>query len=512
MSDKIKLSLISCYEEVAATGLRFLSAYLKSKGHHVSLILMPDQDSPGWEEGQSHRNPYTEKAVRNLAEHCRNSDLIGFSLMTKTFLKAKNLTLRLRKYLDIPIIYGGIHATVRPEECIKYADIICLGEGEEALLELAENYKSGDYTSIRNLWVKTPQGIKKNPMRPLEQDLDKYPHQDFDIRTHYVQVHDEIMPLNDELLEKIMPKNTDLGEPRSMYLLSTARNCPHNCTYCNNNALREVYRNSEGPFVRKRSVDNVIDELETVFNRYPIFQMVNIFDDTFFIRSREEVQRFSRLYKQKIGVPMRCSVSPHTLDEEKLKSLVDAGLYRTSVGIQTMDPDTLVNIYNRPTPKKVMDRTIDILKKYQKQIPRPVYHFIVDNYKESNKSLKTSLDFILSLPARSQIFLYPILYFPGTRLYTQAKKDGEITDEVKQIYLKSFEIEDVQNLNFLTTLFYFAVWAKFHPLAMKLTNPFIRFLMQDRWVSMLDRKVPVRIMYLLFKAYSSFIKTIGKLA
>jgi hypothetical protein len=177
-----------------------------------------------------------------------------------------------------------------------------------------------------------------------------------------------------------------------------------------------------------------------------------------------------------------------------------------------MDPDTLVNIYNRPTPKKVMDRTIDILKKYQKQIPRPVYHFIVDNYKESNKSLKTSLDFILSLPARSQIFLYPILYFPGTRLYTQAKKDGEITDEVKQIYLKSFEIEDVQNLNFLTTLFYFAVWAKFHPLAMKLTNPFIRFLMQDRWVSMLDRKVPVRIMYLLFKAYSSFIKTIGKLA
>ncbi len=512
MSKKIKISFISCYEDISATGLRFLSAYLKSKGHKVNLILMPDMDSPGWAEGQSHRNPYTEKAVLNLVKKCRGSDLIGFSLMTKTYLKVRNLTIRLRPHLISPIIYGGIHATVRPDECIQYADMICLGEGEEAMLELADTFKSGEFTSIRNLWVKTPSKIHKNSVRPLEQNLDKYPFQDFDISTHFIQHRDEILPMDDSLLEKKMPKNTDLGQPRSMYLLSTARNCPHNCTYCNNNAVREVYGTLEGAFVRKRSVDNVIAELEAVTRRFPFFRMLNIFDDTFFIRSREEISRFSRLYKEKIGLPMRCSVSPHTLDEEKLKSLVNAGLYRTSVGIQTMDPDTLINIYNRPTPKKVMDRTIAILKKYQNQIPRPVYHFIVDNYRESNKSLKTSLDFILSLPARSQVFLYPILYFPGTHLYTLAKKDGEITDEVKQIYLKSFEVEDVQNLNFLTTLFYFAVWAKFHPLAMKLTNPVIRFLMQDWWVSLLDRKVPVRIMYFLFKAYSSFIKTIGQLA
>lgn len=510
MDNKIKITFISPYDINVASGLRFLSAYLKQHGHQADIIFMSQKESSGQFDGLFNKSFYSDKAVQDLVEHCRDSDLVGFSLMTNYFLKVKELTEKIKSELDVPVIWGGIHATVRPEECIRYADMICIGEGEEAVLELAESFKSGDFHSIPNLWIKNGDRIIKNPPRPLEKDLDKYPFQDYDLSTQYVLRNDAIVPMDDVLLKEIMPKDYEGDKPRIMYHLITARNCPHNCTYCCNNALRQVY-SEEKNFVRTRSVENVIGEMEYILNRFPFFSVISIFDDTFFIRSREDIRKFSRLYKEKINLPLMCSVSPHTLDEEKLKSLVNAGLYRTSVGFQSMSTDTLLGIYKRPTPQKVIDKTIRTLKKFQKEIPRPVYHFIIDNPYETNASLKTSIEFILTLPARSRIYLYPLVFFPGTEIYRRAKKDGIIKDEIREIYLKSWTIDDVQNLNFLTTLFYFAVWSKFHPAVMKPMNRIIRFLMKDRVVAVMDNKASVKMMVLLLKAYIFSIQTLGKL-
>lgn len=60
------------------------------------------------------------------------------SLMTNQFIQAKCVTEYLKKYhVPAPIVWGGIQSTVEPEVCLEYADIVCLGEGEDALLELA---------------------------------------------------------------------------------------------------------------------------------------------------------------------------------------------------------------------------------------------------------------------------------------------------------------------------------------------------------------------------------------
>jgi len=40
-------------------------------------------------------------------------------------------------------VWGGPHPTAKPEECLQYADLVCLGEGEESLVDLAESIAAG---------------------------------------------------------------------------------------------------------------------------------------------------------------------------------------------------------------------------------------------------------------------------------------------------------------------------------------------------------------------------------
>jgi radical SAM superfamily enzyme YgiQ (UPF0313 family) len=510
--NKIKITLVSPYEISinVASGIRCLSSYLKAHGHQVDLIFMSQKGRFKRYDGQFTNEPYSGKAVQNLIDLCRDSDLVGFSFMTNFFLKVRDLTGKIKQQLDTPVIWGGIHATVRPEESIRYADMLCIGEGEDALLELAEKWKSGDIHRIRNLWIKKGDEVIKNPVRPLEENLDRFPFQDYDISTHYVLDGDDIIPMDDEVLERVMPRDYEFTPPRIRYYMITARNCPMNCTYCCNNALRKIYR-GKGRFVRKRSIPNVIQELETILERFPFFNEVSIFDDTFFFRSPEEMREFSRIYKEKINLPITCSASPQTLQEDKLRYLTDAGLYNMSIGFQSVSQDTLNNIFKRPTSRKLIDRTITLMEQFKDKIPRPVYHFIIDNPYESNASIKTTIEFMMTLPARSRIYMFPLTFFPGTELYNQALKDGLIQDEIKDIYLRFWTIDHVHNLNYLTILLYFVVWSKFHPKVMKAANALTRFFMQNWIVSIMDKKIMIKMLYGMLKSYMAAIRKLGKI-
>jgi radical SAM superfamily enzyme YgiQ (UPF0313 family) len=122
-----------------------------------------------------------------VVELCRGSDLIGISFMTHFFDRARQLTEHLKKNLKAPIIWGGIHPTVRPEESLDYADLVLVGEGEEAFLELVDNLAAGkDIQHLENIWMKKGQEIIKNPLRPLIQDLDRLPAFDFSLEEHYL--------------------------------------------------------------------------------------------------------------------------------------------------------------------------------------------------------------------------------------------------------------------------------------------------------------------------------------
>jgi len=507
MENTIKISLISPYDTISNYGLRLISAYMKEKGHKVKLIFLPYRRTFS---GHFYKDLYSETVFEDLLDLCQDSDLIGFSVMTNYFLKVKDLTMKLKHRSDIPIIWGGIHPSVKPEECLKYADFICIGEGEEAILELADKWKSGDISSVKNIWFKKESKIVKNELRHLEEDLNKYPFQDYDLNSHYILRGTRIVKMTENLFKDSLPHEDETGELRKIYVTASVRNCPHNCTYCCNNALRKLYEDKRR-FVRKRAVSHFINELENVKKRFGFIRHIAISDDTFFIRSEDEIREFSELYREKISLPLSCSLSPQTFDEEKLECMVDAGLFRVSVGIQSMDSQTLLNLYKRPTPAEMITKMVETLKKHRTSIPRPVYHIIVDNPYESNVSKKKNIEFVMSLPARARVHLYPLVFYPGTELYEKAKKDGLIKDEIKEIYLKSWTIDDVQRLDYLTCVLYIVVWTKLSKTLMKLMNKASTLMLKDKMISLLDKKWIITLMVLFLKTFIIFVNTFRKL-
>ncbi len=235
----MKVTLISPYEDIQAYGLRVLSACLKKEGFETQMIFIPD--------GQS--KAYSEDLLNKIAELSAGSGLVGLSLMTHVFERAVQITNKL-KSLGMPVVWGGIHPTIAPEECLKHADIICRGEAEATTVELAKCIEGGQsYWHIKGLWLNHGGEIIRNPVHSLIEDLDSIPPQDYGYETHYVVDGSDIKKMDAGLMAKYS---------EGIYMTMATRDCPFACTYCCNNAINKLL-NKNG--IRTRSIDNLINEL-----------------------------------------------------------------------------------------------------------------------------------------------------------------------------------------------------------------------------------------------------------
>ena len=109
-------------------------------------------------------------------------DLIGITLVEDTYKLGLSLLKSVDKF-NIPVIAGGVFVNFYAEELIKEEsiDMLCVGEGEHALVELCEAMSENrDYRNIKNLWIKKSDGnVIKNPLRKLIM-LDSLPYIDLD--------------------------------------------------------------------------------------------------------------------------------------------------------------------------------------------------------------------------------------------------------------------------------------------------------------------------------------------
>lgn len=491
MEDKRKITLISVNDLVINLGIRILSAYLKNHGHEVDLIFLTLPNA-------EYSEIYGKRIIDDLVQLCRQSDLIGLSILTNYFVRARELTIELKKSLNIPIIWGGVHPTVSPEECLCYADMVCVGEGEEAILELVNKLKSQDLNNIKNIWVKNNGKITRNELRSLEENLDKYPFQDYDISNHYVINGKRIVKMSKEMLMEGLLQNSKQGRSKVEYRIMTARNCPFSCAYCYNNFYRKLY-DIKGNFVRKRSLDSMFRELESIKENLGFIEQVFIADDDFFIRDLKEIREFCNFYKEKIKLPMKCHVSPMTADEGKIREMLGAGLFAVSIGVQSFSERILLNLYKRPTPQKVILRCVDMFSKFKKI--DTLYHLIIDNPYEKREDKIENIKFAVSLPKGARSCLFPLVFYPGTELYERARRDGLIRDKIRDIYLKSWAIDGVKRLDYLTCLLYLSVlenrFTKF------VVRRFIKVLLSDGIVLLFDNNFFV----VIISPFRKFLKT-----
>ncbi len=447
----MKITLISPYPDITAFGLRTISAYLKQYNFQTRMIFMPDPMGDDLIQGVEH---YSSRTLTELYRLCHDADVIGISLMTNYFDAAVQVTRALRESgLRAPVVWGGVHPTIRPEECLECADIICLGESEDIMLELCERLRNGsDLTSVPGSCHRLEDGrLVKNSVRPLRQNLDVYPMPDYDFRDHFIMSGDSFIPMTHRLLEDHLAHGTVAQYVGKVgYQTMTGRGCPHQCTYCINDAVKCMY-GSRG-YLRWRSVDHVMQELEHVRKTMPYVGYIWISDDAFFARPTRHIRSFCEEYKKRIGLPFSCLASPLTMTEEKMDLLIDAGLIYLQMGVQSGSVK-IQELFNRKSmTNEKMLKAMHIINRYKDRMVPPSYDFILDVPYETDADVIDSLRFIARIPRPYRLQPFALVLYPGTRLHDMAHQNGMIQDEQKDIYGKSYTMRKPTYLNFLFTI------------------------------------------------------------
>ena len=402
------ITLISLYDTGAA-GLRSISSFLKSRGHRVSTIFYGEMGRTHKEFHQFSKIEYSESGVNWCSERDKheliqliqklNPDLIGISLRSAFVQTAIELTEELRESLLIPILWGGIHPTICPEESIQYADIICRGEGEfpaHDLLNAMANKKS--IHSIANLWVRKGEEVIKNDLRPLIH-LDQLPFSDYtEEDKHYIYSH---------------PYNV------KVYSIMTSKGCPFSCTFCCNSILREIYK-GKGKYIQRRSIGNLISELLFAKESYQIAEVM--FQDDVFINDPDWLYPFLEEYKRHIRLPFACYLHSQFISETLMKSLKDAGLYTADLGIQSGSERIRRDLYHRRQTNEEIIRSAALLNP---QIGM-AYDIIVDNPFETKEDLIESIDLLLHFPYPFRVHLLTLTFFPKYPVTVMAMEKGLI--------------------------------------------------------------------------------------
>ncbi len=354
--------------------------------------------------------PFTEREYELLIDTLRgfDPDLIGFSLTSLPMKAAVEVTAKLKQHFDAPIIWGGPGPILEPEFAIQHADMVCVGEGEELIVELAERIDAGaDYTDVKDLWVRRRDGeVVRNPTRPLL-ELDKIAIPDFE-PSRTVRIND------DRIQHDFYPVFQG-----TQYPIMTQRGCPFSCSFCIESVYQDMFGKKNS--LRRRKVDQVIEELVAAKEKLRVRQIM-FYDDVFTVNPRW-LREFAPKYKEHVGLPFWCYTYPTTTRKEDILLLKDAGLASLTMGIQS-GSESILESFHRPVAQQkaieaahtIMECGIDCY-----------FDLITKVHFETEAHCRETFDFLLAFPKEMKsIGFAAMVSFPAYG-YTKKVEDERRT-------------------------------------------------------------------------------------
>ncbi|MDD3065060.1 MAG: cobalamin-dependent protein [Endomicrobiaceae bacterium] len=414
---KTKILFISMYG-IENNAARLFSAILKNNNYDPEIIFFKNWKNNNIKEPTSLEFNLLFGEIAKI-----KPDIIGISFGSPYFNIVKNISHRIKQeFKNIYLVFGGIHATTTPEDCIPHCDALCIGEGDEVFPEFVKKFDSkDDFTDTPNFWFNTKEQIIKNELAPLVKNLDELPFKDLsDDRKYYIDYNkiyygDPILKIKE-------------------FRISASRGCLYRCAYCYNSILSKIYP-EESQYYRIRSVENVITEILYAKKHFKSVKRIKFDDDTF-ISDAGWVDEFCEKYKNLINIPFDIMLSPNMLNYENLKKLKNAGLVRVQMGIEGASAKENTENYNRAFFKdKIHNFSIEN-KKLKLDV---VYDIIIDNPLTKESEKEELFLFLLDLKSNFKLFMYSLAFFPKTLITETFLKNGLITaDDIEGNNTKCF--------------------------------------------------------------------------
>jgi anaerobic magnesium-protoporphyrin IX monomethyl ester cyclase len=373
-------------------GLAYISGALRAHGIETSLLNVNEQ------VGYPLDLDRIRADVRRINPH-----VIGFSVLTNQYKYAVEIARDLKRHINTPIVFGGIHPTMDPEgtlaeECV---DCICIGEGEEAFLEFLGK---GSPRGVRNMGYRENGRVVLEPLRPYV-DVRKLPFKDY---------------LLFDFQQMIDAKDGWVG-------IQASRGCPFRCTYCLNHKIIDLYkRHGHLPreYLRRHSVEEMVLEIEYLLSHYERIKMF-IFDDDIFTFDKEWLKVFSRRYKEVTDIPFVCNAHARIFDSETAQYLKDGGCRIVKFGLESGSDRIRRKVLQRFMSNRHIEQAFDAAD-------RAGFHtsaFVMVGLPEEKKEdIMETVKLLAKIkPGRFRWSLF--FPFIGTRAYDIAKASGTIDFE-----------------------------------------------------------------------------------
>src|SRR3989338_412187 len=417
-TEKGDMVFISTASDIHCYNIRRVSAYLKKAGYGTKIIFLP----------QPFAKRYSQQVLSKVVEFCKDTRLIGLSLMSNYWDNAVQLIKAIRSKYDIPIIGGGSHPSTHPEQCLEEVDMICVGEGDDTLLELLTRIKenNSDYSGIPNLYYKRDGQIVRNELALFDK-VDQIPIPDFDLEDHFILFEGKIQPMTPDLFRCFY------GET---YSTQFSFGCPYTCSFC----IHNIYNKRFKFRFRKRPIQNVLEELRYIKTKFPFFDQLRIDDDTFFFYSKEDLEYFRDQYKEHVNIPIYVTGGqPMVIKEELLRPLVEAGMNRIRMGIES-GAERIQDMYQRRITNRKIIEACKIMNKFKGL--GITYHFILDNPWETEEETMQTLKLILEIPHPYGLSLFSLTFYPNTDIHLKAIEDGIVSADDQSVGKHYYSIKN----------------------------------------------------------------------
>ncbi len=335
---------------------------------------------------------------------------------------------------DIPVIAGGVFPTFAPDLTLDWPliDMVCVGEGENALIDLCSCIEKGeDYSKVTNLWVKGDDGsIKKNTI------------------TKPVEIND--LPMIDvSIFEDARFYRPMAGRVYRMLPIETMRGCPYSCRYCNSPTQLSLYKEeTNSKFLRKKHMDLVHKELR-YFKDERNLEYAYFWADTFLAMNQRELEEFCEMYSD-IKLPFWMQTRPETINHDNIKRLSEVGLHRISFGLEHGNEQFRAQMLDRKWKNEDIIESLKIPGQYGVQ-------FSVNNItgfpEETRELAMDTVELNRQIPA-DNANIYSFVPFHGTPLRKTCEDMGLIKHETitkcltdKPVFeMEQYTVEEIMGL------------------------------------------------------------------